>query len=391
MAETIEPQIIRTDRLPYLRVRSVKIKDLKSFENVEFDFFDNQFVCFIGPNGTGKSTALQVIQLIFSKNEGSDMERLNARLGRVIRQVKGRGSGTISCDDFLITAQIECEYGDYEVKINKDGFIKDHPPYAKELLFRLCYFSSLDRELHQFQLKKEKWDIFKDLFEKITGYEIAQQDDLNSSASFDPMFNEEMEKYVLGFWVTKPHEVVFYRDCSDGERKVIKSLSTLLNMDFTPRIILIDNIEMHVESKRHMPLVISLKKCFPESQIFSTTHSTRISKNFQIQREIYDLRWIYASPLFRKEPWRLYCIDEIDDFVSKAECLYDKVLSDKLVKDGIYIRKNLLESVDGTGLIDSVKKFTRDVEENFVNDMLGLKSEHKIVNLTNYSVNSKES
>ena len=364
-------------KLPFLRIRSLRIQNLKSYDDCTFDFLDNSFVCFIGPNGTGKSTALEVIQHLLSKHDGSEMDRLNAHLGKLVRHVKGR-HGNIHNNDFLVTAQIESELGNYEVQINKSGFVKDHPPEIKERTYRLCYLSSIDKELHKFQLKKEKWGVFKELFENITGYEIEQQVDFLSSASFDPKVNEEMEKYILGFWVKKPHEKTFYRDCSDGERKVMKSISTMLNMDHAPRIILIDNIEMHVEPPRHMRLVQSLKKCFPESQIFATTHSLRISRNFKIQKEIYDLRWIHASSILKNEPWRLYCIDEIDEFLAKAECLSDETLSKDLIQNGIYIRKNLLETIDVSQLIEPLKKFTRDVEGEFIKDMLGLKSNQKV-------------
>lgn len=370
------------DRLPNLRIKSLRIQNLKSYSDCKFDFLDNQFVCFIGPNGTGKSTALEVIQLLFSRFDGKEMDKLNAYLGKVVRHTQQRTLGVLDEDDFLVSAEIESEYGTYEVQLNKSGFIKDHPDEIKHLLYRLCYLSTLDRELHKFQLLKDRWDLFKELFEKITGYEIFQEDDILSSISNDPLINEEMSKYVLSFWVKKPHETVFYRNCSDGERKVIKSLSTLLNMEFTPKIILIDNVEMHVETKRHIPLIQSLKKCFPESQIFSTTHSVKISKNLRFQKEVYDLRLIYASDLLRKEPWRLYCIDEVDDYISKAECLYDESRSKELIERGIYIRKNLTENVDGMTVIDETKRFTKDVEDEFVNDMLGLKSEKKIVNMS---------
>lgn len=368
------------NRLPNLRIKSVRIQNLKSYEDCTFDFLDNQFVCFIGPNGTGKSTALEIIQMIFSRFDGSEIERLNAYLGKIVRQTQGRHNSYFTNEDFLITAQIAYENGDYEIQINKSGFVKDHPKELKNILYRLCYLSTLDKELHKFQLIKEKWSVFKELFEKITGYEVFQDENSLDNVSFDPLVNHEMSKYVLSFWVKKPNETVFYRDCSDGERKVIKSLSTLLNMEFTPKIILIDNIEMHVESKRHIPLVQSLKKCFPESQIFATTHSIKISKNFKIQKEIYDLRLINANNILKNKLWRLYFIDEIDDLISKSECLYDEKKSQYLVEYGLSLRKKMIENACEEELILMTKKFTEDVNKEFLNDMLGLQLEPKIIN-----------
>jgi ABC-type oligopeptide transport system ATPase subunit len=358
--------------LPEIRIKTLEIMGVKSFEKVKFDFLDNNFICFVGPNGTGKSTMLEMIQMLFTRYNGKTKEQLNQYFKKSIRHVAGRySSHNAQTEDFSIKAKIQWGGKEYEVELTKDGFKTDHPEEVKQWLYRLCYFSTLDKELNKFQLEKSKWNDFKAIFQTITGFEISEQPPVSYDSCTQEAVNEELKKYVFGFYVKKPHETVFYRDCSDGERKVMKAISSLLNMYPTPKIILIDNIEMHVEAKRHILLVNELKKTFKQSQIFSTTHSIKISKNRKFQREIYDLRWIHASALLKKQPWRMQMLDEMDELISKSDrCLYK-------IK-GARIKKHLLENVDSQAVIDSVKKYARKIQDTYINDMVGTEVNEKI-------------
>ncbi len=89
-------------------------------------------------------------------------------------------------DDFLLTASLETSLGDYEVEINKTGFVKDHPDKIKDIIGRICYFARFDQELHQFQLNRKSWKLFKDLFEAVTGFKIEEQRGVFSDSA-DPV------------------------------------------------------------------------------------------------------------------------------------------------------------------------------------------------------------
>jgi len=184
------------------------------------------------------------------------------------------------------------------------------------------------------------------LFESVTGYEIEEMTDL-FSASEDPIESEMIEKYVLGFTVKKPYETISHKECSNGERKVIKSFSTLLNLEISPRIVLIDDIAMHVALSKHMALIDAMQNCYPNSQIFSTTHSYRMTKNLKRRSQIYDLRIMHSNSIIKNEPWRLRVIDEIDDALFKLE--------------GLGVLKNL-------SLYDAGKKI-RDASSRHINDL----------------------
>lgn len=317
---TVQTPNFFIEKLPKVRIKSIHFKNFKVFADYTFDFTSNnkinEFNCFIGPNGCGKSTLLSSLQLLFANFSGIEADRLYMNLGKSVRHTAGYKDERLSTEDFLITAKLSSEDKDYEIQINRKGFIKKHPKEIRDNVYRLCYFTRFDQELHNFQLNRNMWSKFKTLFEAVTGFQIEEQTDV-FSMSDDPKQSDLLKKYVLGFLVHKPKEIIQHKECSDGERKIIKSFSTLLNLEYMPQIILVDNVEMHVESSRHLKLIQAMKSCYPDSQIFTTTHSYHISRNFSERNQVYDLRIIHAKPLTKAEPWRLFLKDEINDCIIK--------------------------------------------------------------------------
>jgi len=362
-------------QIPDLRVKSIRFQNYKVFEDFTLDLTSEdgckKFACFFGPNGCGKTTILEGIQLIFSRFEGRTPENIRAFLGKSVRHVNGKQDGGIYRDnDFLISACLSCSLGDYEVQINKTGFIKDHPVEVKNILYRLCFYARFDQELHQFQLARNKWNTFKDLFESVTGFEIEESVDIFSNSA-DPDQAKMMRKFVLGFSVQKPDEIISHKECSAGERKIIKSFSTLLSKEYNPRVILVDNVAMHVESGRHLNLINSLKRCFPNSQIFATTHSYQISRNFGERSELYDLRLLKVSDLLKAEPFRLYWVDEIQDAISKLKSFTMRDMSGQIQTGESLIKRCLTASLGDQRMLPAeVGVFLKEVAQLFVEDAL---------------------
>jgi len=315
--------------------------------------------------------------MLFQRYEGYSEQRMLARFGACVRHTDHGSHGMYTDEDFLVEANVESAYGSYMVRMNKKGFIDDHPKEIKQILYRLCYFARFDKELDQFQLVRNKWDNFKTLFESVTSYEVEEVEDIFSSSS-DPAEAAMLEKYVLGFTVKKPYETIFHRECSNGEKKVVKSFSTLLNLEISPRIILIDDIAMHVALGRHMALIESMQSCYPESQLFSTTHSYRMMKNLKRRSEIYDLRTIHADPVIKSEPWRLRIMDEIDDALYKLEGLD----SDK--KPDLYNAGEKLRVASGKEIKDlcdyqdSVSRFLKEVSDLYVIGVLSCDNDRQL-------------
>jgi len=370
-----QPNFIVSE-LPEIKVKKIRMQNFKAYDDHTFDFSDKNdikpFICFIGENGTGKSTALNAIQMLFQRYDGYTEERMVAKFLKCIRANEYGKINIDSKDDFLLEADISSSIGDYTVSMNKKGFIQDHPVEIKNILYRLCYYARFDKELDQFQLVRDKWSDFKSLFESVTNYEINEISDIFSSSS-DPVEASMMKKYVLGFTVKKPFETIHHRACSNGEKKVIKSFSTLLNLEMSPRVILIDDIAMHVALGKHIALIEAMQKCYPDSQIFSTTHSYRMTRSIKRRSQIYDLRVIHADAILREQPWRYRVIDEIEDALYKLDGL-DGGDYDMLRQYG----KKLLHACsndikDLQVFKDDLLKFLQEVSDQYVKGMLSCK------------------
>lgn len=376
MAEEIANNYLpnfQLDKLPKIRIKSIRLENYKAFEAHTFDFTNNgeiqDFICFIGPNGVGKSTILNALQLLFYRLEGRSDQNVVGMLGKAVRHVDSHMSGIYGEDDFLITAEIVTDEVEYVVQINKNGFVDgfDHPEMIKLIAYRLCYLASYDQELSRFQLNRNRLDLFIKLFKKVTGYTIEECES-PFAFSEDPEQAALLDKYVLDFVIHKPNEDIHHSECSDGEKKILKSFSTLLNKDWIPQIILVDNVEMHVEQGRHVSLIEAMRECFPESQIFTTTHSYYLSRIFGKRANITDLRTIRSPKIIKEQPWRLWMMDEISEGMMKLEAIK--------CKDETYeLGKILLEQLynggkDLRGFDESVKIFLKEVCEKIVIDMI---------------------
>ena len=94
--------------LPLVKIKSMRFQNFKVFDDYTFDFTSEngikEFICFIGPNGYGKSTVLNSIQMIFNRYEGREIERLKINLGKSVRHVGAEFNEISVNEDFLITA-----------------------------------------------------------------------------------------------------------------------------------------------------------------------------------------------------------------------------------------------------------------------------------------------
>jgi len=133
----------------------------------------------------------------------------------------------------------------------------------------------------------------------------------------DTRMRRIQDDYVLGFLVRKPKEVIRQKMCSAGEKKIAKCFSTILNATVQPSIIVVDNVLMHIEVGRHLAVMKSLSKCFPESQLIVACHSVPVSKSLPNRESIFDMRWIEVPGLVWREPWRLRLLDDIYESIER--------------------------------------------------------------------------
>lgn len=283
-----------------LAVKSIRIKNFKCYEDHTINLFpesgDGVFLLFgsFGPNGSGKTTVLDAVTLAFSSFASYTEDRLEVALRKYIRNYKFLSPSEQSKANFLVEADITSDLGDYTVAINKFGYVdgKCHPEKIQNEILTQCFRTRYDEELNTFQLRLDRWDVFKDLFESVTGFTVRKKEcpmspftvkDAASKASM-----ALLDEYVLELNIVKPNETITDRECSKGEKKILKNFTTLLNKNNIPSVILIDDVEMHVELDRHMHLIHCIERCFPGSQVIFTTHSPKIIYEFDIER-MHDL------------------------------------------------------------------------------------------------------
>lgn len=353
-----------------LAVKSIRIRNFKCYEdysiNMSSDSGDGVFLVYglFGPNGSGKTTVLDALSLVFSSFSSYTEQRIEIALRKYIRNFKFLSPSEQTNANFLIEADIASDIGDYKVCIDKHGYLEgnEHPEEIKKEILTKCFRTRYDEELNTFQLRLDRWEIFKDLFETVTGYKVDKKEcpmspfTIMDESSVSSLAN--LNEYVLALEIRKPNEIITDRECSKGEKKIIKNFTTLLNKDKIPSVILIDDVEMHVEINRHLSLINCIEKCFPESQVIFTTHSPLIIHGFDVDR-LNDL----TVKLFCEEKWRKKAIR----FLNKITFFCDDAVLKKKTTD--LVEKIRLSICDKQNSLDEMKEILLKVKGNDLFEM----------------------
>lgn len=305
--------------IPRIYISRLYLKNFKKYEEHEIVFTNEQgkifpLFGFFGPNGCGKTTVLDAVTLAHCSFSSYDPDRLSDQLGSAcIRNFKRMTVEDQQVADFLVEASFMVSDGrQYDIAITRNGYVKDHPEDICPTLIRQCFKTRYDEELNTFQLRKDRWDIFKALFEVVTGFTVEKQDCPMSPFTISSGENRRMaclDEFVLSLTIDKGDgNEISERECSKGEKKIIKNFTTLLNKEFIPSVILIDDVEMHVERSRHLPLLRCVERCFPHSQVIFTTHSPVIVLLYDMERT-HDLT---VGTVLENKEWRKKLIRDLD-------------------------------------------------------------------------------
>lgn len=325
-----ENSIVKPD-LPFLR--QLRLSNFCNYENQVFNFVRDDgtpypFVCFFGPNGVGKSTLLEAITMLTMNSTGRNNRHVQESLKKFVRNpdydpafehMKGRsyancyvsGMSDAELPDMLIEGTYVLNGKDYIVAMNQNGYTRNDfapiPPVDTEpedaaqylnsgpwgdnhLTYRqrIAHFVTADSDLamSKFQLHYSQMEHFEAIISEIMRYKA----DCIVPSGITPLDN----RYCTDFVITKKEHKIHFKRMSAGERKICKSFSDLLNlmhdlscpepgdikMEGWPRLLLLDNVEMHVYYDRHVTLVECLKRVFSQQQIFAATHSGVLIQRF---------------------------------------------------------------------------------------------------------------
>ena len=297
---------------------------LENFCNYEHHTFDfrkpdgkpHRYICFFGPNGIGKTTLLEAVSLLTANQIGRDPEYVKRSMRKYVRNPDynpsyEKISGHTYKNDFIdghednlpemiIEGTYDLDGTPYVVRMNQDGFVRNDlapegngpGPWGDDHLFyrqRVAHFITSDSDLSmsKFQLRKEQ----SKTFEGITSSIMRYPTECIAPSGIVPIDRD----YCTDFIIHKGQHKIHYKRMSAGERKISKSFSQLLNlvyelghpdpgepvMEGWPRLLLIDNIEMHIYYDRHVDMVECMKQHFNDQQIFATTHSGILIERFR--------------------------------------------------------------------------------------------------------------
>jgi len=259
-----------------LKIKSLYLEDFRGYPKTEFKFGD--FNCFIGPNGIGKTTALEAVNLLCSSLVFGSQERIEAYLRKNIRNVEEKDSAR----GFKIVGTFDNDGRDLVVEMTEKGFSDGKGMTQQPWWWMgICFFARFDQDMTNFVLPLELWPTFSKYYEMITGIPIEPE---FYEVSFDKRYESELaraageevgKQYVVGFWMNKRGSRVHSKKCSAGEKKISRALSQIVTLppERQPHIVLVDNLEMHVHYKRHLMMVEALKEMFQGKQLLTTTHS----------------------------------------------------------------------------------------------------------------------
>jgi predicted ATP-binding protein involved in virulence len=264
------------------------------------------FICLYGPNGVGKSSILEAISLLTSDQAGRPLSLVQNSLRKYVRSEDYDPSyqklagmqynnsfitgSTKEITDMLIEGTYILDGKEYIVSLTQDGWIRndfdnkdlwgeDNLHYRR----RLAHFITSDSDLsmHTFQIHNSHAKEFEEIISTIMRYPTEC---IRPSAMSDNPSNKD---FCTDFVIIKKKHRIHFKRMSAGERKICKSFSDLLNLIHSlehptkgepkmtgwPRLLLLDNIEMHVYYDRHTTMVDCLKRVFSQQQIIGTTHS----------------------------------------------------------------------------------------------------------------------
>jgi AAA15 family ATPase/GTPase len=330
-----------------LKIKSLFLKNYAGFKDpVTFDFTNYNIYkpinMFFGPNGCGKSTALNAITLLgrakaYIKRSTEDDNLLLRKLQFHPDYDPNYAGFTKYTDEMHIHGIFSDGIKDYHVEIINDDVVRN------DLVDRKgdsVIFIDADNPLStaKFQIPTDRSQTFITLAKAIYGYDCclekpiaaegvnANKDALKQAlaayasikdttiktqdvlltkqeiytALTTNVANEEFCFYQ-DFVINKGDVKVHYKSMSAGEKKIATLLRNLCDPTVIDRsdIVLVDNIELHVYFKRHKKMIDSILDSFPNKQFIVTSHSGIMIEHVG---QIYGNECLYDIPVIKGQP-----------------------------------------------------------------------------------------
>lgn len=272
---------------------------------------------FFGPNGCGKSTALNAISVLcrakmYAKRTADDENLLLRKMqfhpdydpnyigfakyeGKMeiigVFDDNGKELGVHIKDNDVIRNDL----ADRKISDNCAYIDADHPINNSKFQIpseRISDFLEIGKAIYGYNCKVDKAvssegvDASNSSLKNVIAAYANNIDQIKSSTNTPTMTREQIYDglsdaksaelaFYQDFIIEKGSVRVHYKAMSAGEKKIATLLRNLCDSEVVDKsdIILVDNIEMHVYFKRHKKMIDKILEKFPNKQFIVTTHS----------------------------------------------------------------------------------------------------------------------
>jgi ABC-type lipoprotein export system ATPase subunit len=277
-------------------IKNIKLINFMGYRNVEFNFFNydgffKPLVLIFAPNGSGKSSLLNAINLVYNsynlKSRDSSLllkKSIYSEDYDPHYQILRIKEGLISECNMLIDATLVNKNTKQEGKviINNSGVVETCLNDVDS-----AYFIDADSPINSrsFQIHSKDAKNFLDLSKIIYNFDCEFDQNkfvnINTDESFTLDFVNKFggdlpeDGYYTDFIINKYGTKVHYKSFSGGEKKIATMLSILCDSEKIDKssLILIDSFEKEIYFKRQSRAVDKMLEVFNDKQFFIVTHS----------------------------------------------------------------------------------------------------------------------
>jgi len=258
------------------KLKFLSLRNFCGYRELDLDFLkDNSPMHVVfGPNGTGKSTLLSAIRIL--ANPRMFMNRDNDLVFRKLTWHPDYDPTSIGFVPSASVLSMEAVFtddssNDFKVVMDGNGLVSSELPHYRSDQEGYSIFLDADHpiNMNKFQLPTESSDRFIRLAKAVYGLPVSLGKPLRVAEL------DASREFHLDFVIQKGAVKVHFKRMSDGERKIATLLRHICTeaIHNPSKIILIDNVEMHIYFKRHPLLAMTLCSEFPGYQFITTSHS----------------------------------------------------------------------------------------------------------------------
>ncbi|WP_283431329.1 TIR domain-containing protein [Neorhodopirellula lusitana] len=297
-----EADLALSSKFDSLYVESIRIKNIRCFDSLEISFVENglpaMWNMLLGDNAAGKTTIIRCIALglagesevpsLLSKVPG-DFVRSGQKSGSIDLKLRSRKTG----ERFSVQTKIEARKSNSQEQVRKSTKPKDFPwsqvfaagygtqrtrvadlshrGYSRMLAVGTLFDPDASLMNPEVVLLRHRTDVRHRMERKLLSILLLDTDD-------DQLMFEEDGLAVSGPWGTLPLNVL-----SDGYRSTSQWILDFLGQSVLAGrlseqnepggILIIDELEQHLHPKWQRLIVQRLRKQFPDTQFFTSTHT----------------------------------------------------------------------------------------------------------------------